>query len=330
MATIRDVAQRAGVSISTVSRVLNNTCAVAEDKAARVRLAADELGYVPNPAARSLLKRETGGIGILLPYVSGEFFSDFLTGMDDTAKRNDCFLLISTSHHKAAEWRASVQSVYKRVDGLVVMAPQMSPEKLKLGNRIPIVFVNSPGPDTDAGYILNFDNFGGTYQAARHLVDLGHRQFAFLRGPQAAHDAAVRLEGFEKAMNEAGIEDYTVIQAGYDQEQGHSAGSLIASMDPRPTAVVASNDYCALGAMSAMMDAGLRVPEDVSVVGFDDVASARFSSPQLTTISVPIREIGVKAVQYLLKHIRDNDPVLPRRETLPVSLVVRGSTAPPN
>ena len=182
--TIRDVAQMAGVSISTVSRVLNNTCSVAEDKRTRVQKAASSLGYIPNPAARSLLNRRTGGIGILLPAVSGEFFSELLGAMDETAKRLQFFLLISTSHNRPVEWQAAVQAVYKRVDGLIVMAPESNPDKLNLRAQVPTVFINTQVPPNSSVDVLDFDNFRGTVEATRHLIDLGHTRLCYVRGPR--------------------------------------------------------------------------------------------------------------------------------------------------
>jgi LacI family transcriptional regulator len=329
--TIRDVARQAGVSISTVSRVLNNTCAVAEDKRERVEKAAVDLGYVPNPNARSLLMKSTGGIGILLPHVSGEFFSEFLTGLDEVAKNNDFFLLISASHHRAAEWQASVQSVYKRVDGLIVMAPQLTPRQLNLVTDVPTVFVNTPvAPrDRQSVDIINFDNLGGTQAATEYLIGLGHRNLAYAAGPEPAYDAREREMGFVAAMTAAGIEDYTILKAGYVQETGRAAALELLALDELPTAVVVANDYCALGLASELMAAGVRIPEDVSVIGFDNVPSAAFARPTLTTLSVPIREVGKRALEMLIARIRLSDGSPGRTINLPVELVLRETTSTP-
>ena len=328
--TIRDVARRAGVSISTVSRVLNNTCTVSEDKKIRVEEAAEFLGYVPNPSARSLLKKSTGGVGILLPYVTGEFFSEFLTGADRLAKDEEYFLLISASHHRASEWRASVRSVFGRVDGLVVMDPRMSPSELDLKTGVPTVFVNTPveNEHLDGLDIINFDNRGGTLAAARHLVKLGHRKFAYLRGPDDAFDAVERLNGFRDAMREAGIAEYTVIEAGFEPEYGQEAGRELLRLKELPTAVLCANDYCAQGVMTVFHDAGLRIPEDVSVVGFDNVPSAEYARPALTTLSVPPRKTGAQALERLIARIRNPELPATRKLILPVELVIRASTAP--
>lgn len=329
--TIRDVARHAGVSISTVSRVLNNTCAVAEDKRLRVEKAADELGYVPNPNARSLLMKFTGGIGMLLPHVSGEFFSEFLTGADDVAKDNDLFLLISASHGRASEWRASVQSVYRRVDGLIVMAPQVTPRRLNLSQDIPTVFVNTPvsASDRSGVDVIGFDNAGGTRQAVEYLMGLGHRRFCYVEGPTGAFDAVERTAGFKRALEDAGIQDYHLIPGGYNHEDGARAARTILGMTPRPTAVLAANDYCALGLLTELKNSGTEVPGEISVVGFDDVPSAAYASPGLTTVSVPIRDIGAKAIERLIHRIRRTDDPTRLSVELPVEMVVRETTAPP-
>lgn len=329
--TIRDVAAKAGVSISTVSRVLNNTCPVGDGKREHVEQAADELGYVPNPAARALLKRGTGGIGILLPYVGGEFFSEFLNGMDLTAKENGLLLVISTSHDEVAEWRAAVKALSRQVDGLLVMAPQLTPHELNLTAEVHTVFVNTAVEIRRASTVddLNFDNEIGTYHAVRHLIDLGHRDLAYVRGPVGWFDATEREVGFSRAVRELGGSDAQVFVGDYHQEGGIRAVCQILKLSKRPTAIVATNDYCAMGVIAALREAGLSVPEDMSVVGFDDVPSARYVSPPLTTMRVPIRQIGVEAVQMLIKRVSGKDTAAPTHRNLAVELVVRGSTAQP-
>ncbi|MBO6575929.1 MAG: LacI family DNA-binding transcriptional regulator [Rhodothermales bacterium] len=326
--TIRDVAKRAGVSISTVSRVLNNTAAVNEGKRERVMEAVRALDYVPNPAARSLLGQDTGGIGVLLPYVAGEYFSEFLTGMDYVAKDHGKFLLISTSHHETKEWQAAVRTVNRRVDGLLVMAPQRTPRQLNLDSWAPTVFVNTPvDPDTNAEF-LNFDDHGGSAKAARHLVGLGHRHLAYVQGPEAAFDASERLRGFADTVRGAGGR-LTVIKGGFEQRDGFRAAEAIGTMRDRPTAVGCANDYATLGLLSGLQQQGIAVPEDISLVGFDDLSPARFSNPALTTVNVPIRETGIRAIELVIRRALDGPTDRPVQEVIPLDLIVRASTAPP-
>lgn len=328
-ATIRDVAKRAGVSISTVSRVLNGSSPVSEDKRQLVLEAADALGYSPNPAALSLLNKRVGGLGVLLPFVGGEFFAELLSGLDEAAQELGLFLLVSTSHRQPAEFRKAIHALDKRVDGLVVMAPELDPEDAAslLRTDTPVVFLNTDtqGLDADA---FNFDNHAGTYALTRHLLAEGHRAIAFLEGPPLAHDAQERLRGYRDAMTEAGLStESLVFEGGYTRETGFAATEAVLAAEPRPTALVCANDYCALGAMSALHQAGVDVPGEISVCGFDGLVSATYAVPPLTTVQVPVREIGDRAVRRLAARldgsVRGGDF---ENEVVPVELLVREST----
>lgn len=330
-ATIHDVARRAGVSISTVSRVLNGTTAVNQDKRRAVLEAAQALGYSPNPAARSLLGKKTGGIGVLLPYVSGEFFAELLNGLDEAAQDTGRFLVVSTSHRHREEFNAAIQAMNRRVDGLVVMAPELDAGDVAsiLGPNRDVVFINTftEGVVTD---VLNFDNFGGAFALTRHLLDLGHRRIAVIKGAPGAWDARERVRGFRAAMAEAGVEDTLGLEfeGEYIQAAGYAAAKLILDSVPRPTAILAANDYCAAGVLSALNGAGVKVPDEVAVAGFDGVTSARYMLPPLTTVQVPIREIGYQSVSRLVARLEgQEDREVNRHRVMPVELVVRRSTA---
>ena len=328
--TIRDVARRAGVSISTVSRVLNDTCPVHEDKRRRVSEAVAALGYVPNQVARSLQRKETGGLGVLLPYVSGEFFSELLYGIDRTTRRLGFFLMISTSHGSLDEMQAALRGMHQRVDGLLIMAPEGEGAGLGdlLPDETPVVLVNTPANGT-AYDALTFDNYRGGFLATSHLIELGHRRIAMLTGPDWAHDARERLRGYRDALAAHGLPrnpDYE-LDGDFSPEAGHGAAERLLALQPRPTAVFCANDQSALAMTAALRNAGLAVPDDLSLVGFDDIPSARYASPPLSTIRVPIRELGVAAVERLVALVRGVDGAA-RRDILPVELVVRGSTAP--
>lgn len=326
--TIRDVARRAGVSISTVSRVLNNTCAVNEDKRQHVIEAAHALGYTPNPAARSLLGKRTGGLGVLLPFVGAEFFSDFLTGLDEAAQSNDFFLMISTSHRNAEEFRAAIHAMEKRVDGMIVMATDLTADAgmVPRGGG-PLVFVNTY-VDDDSLNVINFDNFGGSYQVTKHLLESGHQEIAIIKGPTEARDASERIRGYRAAMAEFGMEDTSSLeyQGEYTQEAGYVATrSILEVANPLPTAIVCANDYCAMGALRALNEADLVIPDDVAIAGFDGIISGQYTQPSLTSVSVPMHAIGTRAVGRLIELIDGKDDS-PRQEVVPVALVTRAST----
>ncbi|MEL6613260.1 MAG: LacI family DNA-binding transcriptional regulator [Bacteroidota bacterium] len=333
-ATIRDVAHRAGVSISTVSRVLNDTARVSHTKRKRVLEAAEALGYAPNPAARTLLGKQTSSLGVLLPFVSGEFFSELLHSLDTAAQEAGYFLLISTSHRLRDEFRAARMMLEKRVDGLIVMAPELRPREAQVlaSASEPIVFIN-----TDAEGLpfdtVNFDNYGGSYALTQHLLDLGHRDIGIIRGPSGAKDADQRLEGYRAALAEAGLTPRSdwMVTGEYTLEAGYAVAQPLFATADRPTALLCANDYCAAGAIHAAHEAGLRVPEHLSVVGFDGLPSTLYTQPPLTTARVPIDEVGKIAVALLLDRIMDgpigHEPV---RRVVPVEVLVRASTAPPS
>lgn len=331
-ATIRDVAHASGVSISTVSRVLNNTCAVNEDKRQQVLDAAKALNYSPNPAARSLLGKKTGGIGVLLPFVSGEFFSEFLGGLDQGAQDNNCFLMISTSHRHQDEFRAAMRAMDKRVDGLIIMAPEldaMEAESIPRPDR-PVVFVNTE-IDQRPFDAINFDNYGGSYAITQHLLDLGHKTIALIKGPADARDARERIRGYRAAMVEAGLWDETNLefQGGFTQEAGYATAKEIVKKKPRPTAIMGANDYCAIGVLSALHEAGISIPEEVAVTGFDGLPSTQYTSPPLTSVRVPVREIGLMAINRLIERMRDVEIAGGTwREIVPVELIKRESSSP--
>ena len=326
--TIRDVARRAGVSISTVSRVLNDTSPVAEDKRALVFEAAEALGYAPNPAALSLHGKRTGGVGVLLPFVSGEFFSELLNGLDGAAQELGLFLTVSTSHRRADEFQKTVRALDKRVDGLIVMAPELDADGaaplVKPGR--PVVFVNTDAQGLPAD-VLNFDNYGGARALTEHLLDVGHRRIAYIRGPATVWDARERARGYRDAMAEAGVStDGLVFDGDYTRETGHAVAQSCLNARPRPTAILAANDYCALGAVSALHAAGVAVPGEVVVCGFDGLPSTRYTVPPLTTARVPIREIGDRAVRRLVTRLDGEDGTF-LYDVAPVEVEVRESTA---
>lgn len=332
--TIRDVAHRAGVSISTVSRVLNNSAAVANAKRQRVEEAARVLGYSPNPLALGLHGQSTGGIGVLLPYIGDDFFFAFLRAIDRRTSDSGHYLLVSSSHRSESEFRAALRGMMYRVDGLIIMAPAIAIEDIRPGiqNGVPVVFVNSEGLDTESQSI-NFDNWGGAYRMTEHLIGQGHRHIGLVKGPAEAKDALARLDGFRSALRDHGIEPDPSLEfeGAYTLESGTAAVPAILASDPRPTAIFASNDLSAFGVLSGLRDAGLQVPHDMSLAGFDDIQLARFSSPTLTTVRAPMHEMGLMAVERLLARI-DGHPAggegAPDRVVeLATEVIVRESTA---
>lgn len=329
--TIRDVAERAKVSISTVSRVLNDTCNVKADKRDRVLDAAAALGYTPNPAAQSLHSRKTGAIGILLPYVSGEFYAELLNGIDSAAQDGGRMLLISTSHNSEEELEAAMKGMYRRVDGLLVMAP-VTTSNAVLGRAprdIPVVFLNTRTEGEEIP-LISFDNYGGMRAMTEHLIERGHRNIGFITGPSTAFDAQERFRGHREALHAAGISlrEDLIVDGEFTQQAGYDGARYLLSLAQRPTAIMTSNDDAAIGALSAIREAGLSVPDEIALTGFDDIPSARFAVPPLTTVHVPARELGSRSVKILESAIDHGvDAALAEAgDVLPVELRVRESS----
>ncbi len=313
--TIRDVAAGAGVSVATVSRVFNRKGPIREETVRRVMDVASALQYIPHAGARSLSIRSTRTIGVVLPDLHGEFFSEVIRGIDLAARESGYHLLLSGSHADRDEMRAVVQAVRGLVDGLIVMSPDLDASALlgELPAGIPAVLLNAK---VDGRPSITIDNAGGARDVVRHLASLGHENIAFICGPAKNADAEQRRRGFRAGLKAHDI-DGVELDGNFTEESGYEAGKAIVAMKHRPSAVFAANDSMALGALSAFRDAGIRVPDDMALVGFDDVPIARFLDPPLTTVKVPIAELGRRGLQLLL-----GDQAPQRLET---SLVVRRS-----
>ncbi len=328
--TIHDVAARAGVSVATVSRVLNGKQLVREETSRQVRAAAEILRYVPNVAARSLSIRRSQTIGIVLPEVHGEFFSEVIRGLDLAARAQGYHILVSGSHSDPAEMLEVVDAMRGRVDGLVVMAPDVTLAPLEeLRTRdMPVVLLNSSSSSADA---ITIDNYGGARAMMRHLHGLGHTRIAFVRGPQQNADARERLRGYRHAMRGMAASSLRALECGGDftEESGFIAGGKLAAASSRPTAVFAANDSMAVGVLAAFAAEGIKVPEAVSVAGFDDIPIARYVAPPLTTMRVDIAELGRRAFAMLLDAILRSASHPSVQENVATTLVVRGSCAAP-
>lgn len=326
--TIRDVAREAGVSVATVSRVLNGSGPVGEETRQRILDITTRLRYTPDGAARSLITRRTNTLGVLLPDLYGEFFSEVIRGIDPTAQRSGYHILVSRAHNDRREIEAAMRAMRGRVDGLVVMSPDIDAAALvaNLPDDCPVVLLNCvvEGTDYDS---LNIDNFGGAYAMVTHLLGRGHERIAFIAGHERNHDAAERLRGYRAALRDAGAEwkEEWERAGDFTEASGYRAASEIAALSPRPSAIFAANDSMAIGALSALREAGVRVPEDVGVAGFDDIPISRYMSPPLTSVHVAISELGERATRTLLHAVEEKNRHSKVQETLPTTLVIRRS-----
>jgi LacI family transcriptional regulator len=329
--TIKDVARAAGVSVATVSRALNGAENVTAETRQRVQAAAAELRFTPSSAARTLITRRTHNVGALLPDLYGEYFSELIRGIDLKARARGLHLLVSSSHGDAREAAAALRAMHGRVDGLLVMSPHIDTAALaaNLPQGLPVVLINTRLPEEGVASFA-VDNHGGAYAMTRHLISRGHRQVAFIAGPEHNYEAQERLRGYRSALAELlpGATEL-VLPGDFTEESGWRAGSEIATLAQRPDAVFCGNDMMAIGCLAALAEAGVRVPHDIALAGFDDIPMARYASPPLTTVRVRIAELGSLALDRLASAIENPGRSAPQHQTLRAELVVRQSCSSP-
>jgi LacI family transcriptional regulator len=325
--TIRDVAREAGVSVATVSRVLNNNGPVRHETRVRITEVARRLHYTPNSAARTLSTRQTNTVGVLLPDLHGEFFSEVIRGIDQVVQAEGWHLLVSSSHNERSAIEAALRVMRGRVDGLLVLSPDLDAHALSanLPDRVPVVLLNCEVEDRTYDSI-NIDNHAGAYAMTEHLLGLGHRRIALIAGPARNHDARERLRGSLAALEAAGLTcpPQLRLTGDFSEASGHAAALRLLEAGERPTALFAANDSMAIGALSALRERGVAVPDDVSVAGFDDIPIARYVSPPLTTVRVSIPTLGARATQRLFEVLKYGGQQRVQ-ELLPTELVVRSS-----
>ncbi|MDX1420765.1 MAG: LacI family DNA-binding transcriptional regulator [Rubricoccaceae bacterium] len=333
-ATIRQVAREAGVSIATVSRVLNGSGPTALETRKLVRRAAERLRYVPNAAAQNLVRSRTDTIGVVLPFFAGEFYPEVVRGLDLAVQEAGWNLLLSTSHNAPADTERALCAMHGRVDGLVVMTPALPLARLAaLAQDLPLVLLNAP----TAGHafdVLSTDGYGGARLAVAHLIALGHERIAVLAGEAGNHDADARLAGWrdELQAHSLPIPEAFVLRGDFSRESGVISGRRLAELAARadgPTAAFVSSDYMAMGAIWALVEAGLSVPGDVALASFDDIPSAAYFNPSLTTVHAHTQELSARAAALLLARISSGTDGGPHRDVLPVRLEVRASSGVP-
>lgn len=325
-ATIKDVALRARVSIASVSRALNGSGVVTEKTRERVLRAAKHLHYTPHQAARSLINGRCGTIGVLLPDMYGEYFSELIGGIDRAARLRGLHLLVSSSHGDADEATLALRSMNGRVDGVLIMSPYVDAQLLgrALPASLPTVLMNTPA---DAGRVAAFatDNFGGARAMVEHMRAQGYERIAHIAGPDSNYESGERLRGYRTALGAKLAKDNLVFSGNFTEESGYLAGRRIAAAAPRPDAVFAANDMMAIGCLFALTEAGLRVPDDIALAGFDDIPIARYVTPPLTTVRAQTTELGRQALEELATAIDMPDKALRSRRLLSTQLVIRAS-----
>lgn len=326
MVTIKDVAREAKVSVATVSRALNGSDRVTPETRTRIERAAAQLRYVPLGAARSLVTRRTMAVGALLPDLFGEFFSELIRGIDLAARAHGLHLLVSSSHGDAEETATALRAMQGRVDGLLIMSPHVESGFLRqhLADELPAVLLDSPLRERRCARV-NIDDHGGARAMTEHLLALGHRQIAFIEGPRANHDACERRRGFAETLAGRRGTKAQYLQGDYNEESGYRAGRALLAARKRPDAVFAANDMMAIGCLSAFNEAGVDVPGDIALAGFDDIPIARYTHPPLTTVRVRIAELGHAALERLVRQMATPETPATDVTTMACEVVVRAS-----
>ncbi len=328
MATIKDVAARAGISYTTVSHVVNGTRPVSDQVRSKVEAAIAELGYVPSGVARSLRVRATGTLGLLLPNASNPYFAELARGIEDHAERNGYSVILCNSDDDIDKQLRYLRVLLeRRIDGLIVatVASDAAFAQALAALRVPLVLVDRSLEGVSADQ-LRVDHEQGAYLATRHLLELGHRRIVCIGGPASTQVVQLRAGGYRRALDEAGIEAQAVVDCAFTSPAGHAAAQVLLAGEQQPTAIFAGNDMIALGVLRAAAERGLQVPQQLSVVGFDDIEVSRYLHPALTTVGQRIGQLGEQAAERLLARIRKPGLVAEQRLIEP-TLMLRESTA---
>ncbi len=332
MVTISDVAKRAKVSRSTVSRVLNNqTHHVREETRRAVLEAARELGYTPNSIARTLKTKKSHCIGVITDDIDTPFLPSMLKGIEQYAFSRGYSALVCNSGYELDKQKAYVEMLTQRhIDGIIFAASFVySYTKELISPGLPIVYAYSHSPHKAKNSVLSND-FNGAEQAVSHLVDLGHRRIGYINGPKHVIPSQDRIRGYTQALKSNGIPyDESLVKYGQWEEpqSGYEAARELLTLGNPPTAIFAANDVMAAGVIDAVNDLGLSVPEDVSVIGYDDREIAPFLKPALTTVRLPMTEIGSTAAEMLIDCVEQETELIDST-FVDCELVIRGSCGP--
>ena len=325
--SIKDIAKTAKVSYSTVSRALADSPKISLKTRRRIKRLADNMGYAPSTAARSLVTNRTQTIGIIATTVTDSFQAEIIEAIEEIALGQNYTVTLTQSGARAERELWEIQALReRRVDGIILISvgADIGYESLLQGSGIPLVFINESRSES-FGYSVRADSFGGAQDAVRHLLELGHQRIGYIGGPDSSWDNAQRQAGYEHALLGHGlpVDQGLIVKSFYRVCDVEQAMQPLLCLPSLPTAIFCYDDTTALKAMRAIHAAQLRVPQDISVVGFDDVQLACFFEPPLTTVAQPKWEMGEKAVQIILDLAAGNEPV--KDSVLPARLVIRQS-----
>jgi LacI family transcriptional regulator len=332
MPTIQDVARLAGVSPITVSRVLNHSGYASEETRSRVEAAVAELGYVPNTLARGLRSKRTNTLALVMTDITNPFFTLIARGVEDTASNAGYTVIFcNTDESEAEEEKYLNILVQKQVDGVLLVPACSNPKSLNFlqSNEIPFVLLDRSVPGTRAD-LIRCDSEQGAYNLTRHLIELGHQRIVTITGPREVSTSQDRAAGYQRAMNEAGLADRVQVYYGFfTQDSGYKLTGQALALQPCPTAILGANNFISIGILKALKDGNLRIPEDMSVVAFDDLPASLIVDPFLTVAAQPAYQMGSQATELLLKRIAGKLPETSQKIILPTEMIVRRSSGRP-
>ncbi len=338
MVTIKDVAKKAGVSVMTVSRVINGKKNVREDTREKVLKAIEELGYIPNSIARSLTLKKTATIGLVISDITNPFFTTIVRGVEDTAiSKHFTVILCNTDENPEKESMYVEVLARNKVDGVIFTSAsgKKAPLKSLFIRNIPLVLIDRTIEGLEDVDIVRGDSISGAYMLTKHLIDLGHRRIGIIVGSKAISTAVDRVEGYKRALKDSNIPiDESLIRINekskFSKEDGYRLTKELRNMENSPTAIFGGNNLMAIGAILAIRELGLSIPDDISLVSFDDIESLSEVYPFLTVVKQPAYTMGVLATELLIRRIENKDKIKEKREILlKPELIIRRSTAPP-
>jgi LacI family transcriptional regulator len=331
--TIHDVARKAGVAPITVSRVINNSGYASESTRQKVLAAAAELGYVPNRLARSLRLSRSYVLALVLTDITNPFFTTIARGVEDVASAEGYTVTFCNTDENAEKERRNLERLLQQqVDGILLVPALSNAEAVFFVQEadVPLVVLDRRIPEAEVD-MVRCDSERGAYQLVCHLLDLGHRSIAILTGPAGTSTADDRLAGYQRALREHGLQPAAQLtrRGTFSQDSGYEMASDILSGSAWPTAFLAANNFIAIGAFKALRDHGYVVPDDFSLVAFDDLPAALMIDQVLTVAAQPAYEMARQATRLLLDRLAGNAPKAPQKIILPTELIVRGSSGPP-
>jgi LacI family transcriptional regulator len=331
MPTIHDVAKRAGVAPITVSRVINDSGYASPETRKRVEMAIAELGYVPNVLARSLRSKRTNTIALVITDITNPFFTSISRGVEDTASAAGyTTIYCNTDESEEKEKKYLHWFLQKRVDGILLVPAHNTPDSVEFiqeqGTAVVLLDRKIPCLEID---VVRCDSEAGAYSLIKLLIDRGHRHIAALGGPRGVSTVEDRITGYRRALAEASLTDYEHVYYGpFTQDSGYDLATQALAHTPPPTAIFGANNFISIGAMKALRDSGVRVPEEMAVVSFDDLPSTLVVDPFLTVAAQPAYQMGQKAAELLLNRLSGETPQECEEIILPIEIIVRRSSGP--